>query len=268
MMDLVHSHYARFGVLTQRLLAALTDAGLTASVLRSGDLALLDQFHVRGRRASEDLAELLAPRPGACVLDVGSGIGGAARILADEYECRVIGLDLTEVYCQTAKVLGSETGLQWSLEFLCGNALSLPFADDSFDAVWSQHVAMNIADKATLYSEIARVLKPDGKLAINDIVAGTSDRLRFPLPWSPEPRWNHLLDAEALKQELENAGLTPITWQDKTEDAKTWDAAMRVTAGTDAQQIFGPDFQAMAANLGKAIEDGAVEVIQAVLTKS
>lgn len=267
-MDLVHSHYARFGILTQRLLAALRDAGLTSSALRCGDLAFLEQFHVGGRQASEELAGFLSPKPGGSVLDVGSGLGGAARLLAEEYDCQVIGLDLTEACCQAASSLGRETGLHGAARFLCGNALSLPFADQSFDAIWCQHLAMNVADKSQLCREFTRVLKPGGKLAINEILAGLSGDLHFPLPWTPEPRWNHLLTAAAFKHQLEDAGFTSLVWQDRSEDAKNWNAETQLSPLIEAQQMFGPDFETMSANLRKALDAGVLEVVQAVLRKT
>jgi ubiquinone/menaquinone biosynthesis C-methylase UbiE len=98
------------------------------------------------------------------------GIGGPSRYLAKTYGCRVAGLDLTPEFCQVAAMLAERTGLAGKVEYREGDALAMPFADRSFDVVWSQNVAMNIADRDRLYREIRRVLRPDGRYAFSDVV--------------------------------------------------------------------------------------------------
>lgn len=78
--------------------------------------------------------------------------------------------NLTEAYCQTVSLLSERLGLGHLLPCQQGDALSLPFQPAAFDLVWTEHVAMNIADKARLYSEMYRVLKPGGTLALYDIL--------------------------------------------------------------------------------------------------
>ncbi|MPZ11694.1 MAG: SAM-dependent methyltransferase, partial [Kiloniellaceae bacterium] len=88
-------HYARAGELTGRILSALTAAGKDLDRLTAADLSPYDQFHSRGHKATAELAELLSPQPGQLLLDLGCGIGGPARWLAQERGCQVFGLDLT-----------------------------------------------------------------------------------------------------------------------------------------------------------------------------
>src|SRR3546814_6866861 len=76
------------------------------------------------------------------------------------------------VYCQTAQELSQRVRLDGQTRFLCADALHLPFSAAAFDLVWTQHAAMNIADKARLYREVARVLKPGGRFGLYDIMAG------------------------------------------------------------------------------------------------
>jgi ubiquinone/menaquinone biosynthesis C-methylase UbiE len=82
---------------------------------------------------------------------VGTGIGGSSRCLAQEFGCRVTGVDLTDEYCRVAAMLAERTRLSHLVSYRQGDALDLPFADETFDVVWSAHAAMNIADKPRLY---------------------------------------------------------------------------------------------------------------------
>jgi ubiquinone/menaquinone biosynthesis C-methylase UbiE len=180
-MQTVTGHYAANDA-CRRVLAALRAAGLDPARLALADIAPLDQFHVRGRAASEELAARLAPAAGAAVLDVGCGLGGPARMLAATYGSRVTGIDLSAGFVAVANMLSGLAGLADSVACLQADALDLPFGAASFDAVWTEHVAKNIADRPRLYAEIRRVLKPGGRLAVYDVVAGDAGPLVFPVP--------------------------------------------------------------------------------------
>ena len=99
-------------------------------------------------------------RPGAHVLDVGCGLGGATRYIAASIGCRVTGIDLTPEYIEMARLLAERTGLADRVDYHAASALDMPFGPAAFDAAITLHVAMNIKDRAGLYREIARVLKP------------------------------------------------------------------------------------------------------------
>ena len=111
-----------------------------------------------GPIATSRLTELAQVASDDHVLDAGSGIGGTARFLADQYKCRVTAIDLTEEYCEIARWLNRLTGLEDRISVRHGSVTDLPFADASFDVAISQHVQMNVADKARLYAEARRVL--------------------------------------------------------------------------------------------------------------
>lgn len=89
------------------------------------------------------------------------------------------------------------------MRFQHGDALELPFDDGSFDVVWTQHSSMNIADKRRLYAGFHRVLRPGGRLALFEVVAGLGEPLHFPVPWASGQATSFLLPAEALRQLLD-----------------------------------------------------------------
>ena len=98
----VERHYGRGGLL-DRILAALKEAGKNVDRLTIDDLAPVDEFHSRQRRATEELAQMLAPTPGQKLLDIGSGLGGPSRYLAKVCGCRVTGIDLTAEFVAAAR---------------------------------------------------------------------------------------------------------------------------------------------------------------------
>ena len=179
-LDGVRDHYRATG-LKERLKTALAALGPDDRLLTPAQLAALDQFHTRGLAATAELADLAQITAEMSVLDVGSGVGGPARFLAATYGCRVTGVDLSEPFVEAANTLTERTGLSGRVSFETASALELPFDAGRFDVVLMQHVAMNISDRARLYREIRRVLRPGGRLAAFDVVLMNGEP-HYPFP--------------------------------------------------------------------------------------
>lgn len=264
-MNTVESHYAQPGLL-ERVNAALRESGFDPEHLKQADLEKVDQFHVGAVDATDALAGLAGINASDRVLDLGSGIGGPSRHLASSIGCHVTGLDLTAEYCQVANALALAVGLSDVVVYRQGDALHAPFEDASCDVVWTQHAAMNIADKAGLYREIARLLKPGGRVAIHDVLAGSGE-VRFPVPWASRPEFSFLITESDMQSKLESAGFRKVAWEDVTKVGTA--GLKRVAAGAAVpgfgiRTLMGPQFPAMAANLIANLETGACRVIQAV----
>ncbi len=219
-LDGVRDHYRATG-LTGRLKTALAAFGPEEQRLSPQRLAGLDQFHTLGLAATAELAKLAGIGADTSVLDVGSGIGGPARFLAATHGCVVTGVDLSEPFVDAARYLTARTGQSGQVSFETASALALPFGESNFDVALLQHVAMNISDRAGLYREIRRVLKPGGKFATFDVVLGAGDP-HYPVPWARTPATSFLLTAEATREAIEQARFRTLAWQDDTEAAKAW----------------------------------------------
>jgi sarcosine/dimethylglycine N-methyltransferase len=264
-LDRVRNHYRATG-LTERLKAALAVFGPDEQRLMPEQLAALDQFHTRGLAATAELAKLAGIAAGMSVLDVGSGLGGPARFLAATYGCRVTGVDLSEPFIEAAAYLTERTGLSALVSFETASALSLPFDDGCFNVVLLQHVAMNIADRARLYSEIRRVLKPGGRFATFDVVLNGGDP-HYPVPWARTPAESFLLTADATRDAIELAGFSTLAWQDDTAPAKAWFSQFRASGPLPSPNlgvVMGPGFADLAANLGRNLVEGRLDILTAV----
>lgn len=169
-------------------------------------LSSFDEFHLQGAEVTQSLTKKLQPGNNDQLLDVGCGIGGASRMLADIYGCTVTGIDLTRSYIRTAKKLSTQVKLSSSTDFLVGDATNLPFADAAFDIVWTQHAQMNIADKNKLYHEIERVIKPGGKFLYHDIFSGNDDPIHLPVPWAESKQQSHLIAHRDINGYFPNSG--------------------------------------------------------------
>jgi ubiquinone/menaquinone biosynthesis C-methylase UbiE len=126
----------------------------------------------------------LDPQPTDHILDIGCGIGGPARWIAYKLGCRVTGIDLTPEFRVAARQLNDITGMSDPVTILEGSALPLPLPDTTFDRAYSQNVLMSIADKAGVYREAFRVLKPGSILVLAHLNAGPSGPPDFPQPWA------------------------------------------------------------------------------------
>lgn len=230
----VEQHYGRGGLLDS-IIAALREAGKDIARLEPDDLAPVDEFHVRGREATVELARRAALKPGSHVLDVGCGLGGSARYLAAEHQCRVTGIDLTQEYVNVANALAGMVRLSDSVAFRRASALDIPFDDGTFDVVWTEHVQMNIADKHAFYREIGRVTRPKGQLLFHDIFAGKGGPLHYPVPWAEEASISFLAAPEAVRATLEDLGFVIHDWVDKSESSLQW-----IVTAIEKVKLSGP----------------------------
>ena len=269
----VEAHYTRRS-LGDTILSALREAGKDLEHLTPDDLAPVDEFHSGQRNATVRLAQLAGVAGVEDVLDVGCGIGGPSRFLAREFGCRVIGLDLTAEFVEVADMLARRTGLADKVSYRRGDALDLPFADASFDLVWSQNAAMNIADRDRLYAEMRRVLKPAGRLAIQDVAAGPGGEPYYPTPWAKDKSISFLFPPEVTREKLERAGFRVVAWHDPTRESLEQALARAKALETGSLPplglhiLIGPNFPTVSKNMVRNLEEARIQLINAVLERT
>jgi SAM-dependent methyltransferase len=249
--DNITGHYSGDGEIARRIDEQLRLSGVADDhTLSPSDVAAVDQFHVGGLEATQELARLFSPSPGSYVLDIGSGLGGPSRYLAANYGCRVIGIDITEEYCRIASVLAARMGLEDRVEYRRGDARELLFPDGTFDGAWTQHVSMNIAEKKPLYEGIRRILKTGGRFALHDVQS-----------------------MEAMRKTILDAGFVLVAWNDVTEDASRFLDAMAARSRTaetprlGLHLVLGSDFPEMVRNFRRNLEEERCGVVQAVFQR-
>lgn len=268
----VAEHYSRSD-LASTILGALQAAGKDVDRLSLEDLAPVDEFHVRGRPATVELAGALGLAPGMRVLDVGSGIGGPSRYVAATYDCRVVGIDLTEEYCRVAALLAERVGVGDRVEYHPGNALAMPFADAEFEVAYTQHVAMNIEDKARLYAEVWRVLKPGGRFGIYDLLQGAGGEVAYPVPWARDASTSFLVAAPELRRLLEAAGFEVLGWRETVAEARQWLEQMKARMAepdpppSALRLLLGEDFQAVVQNIVRNLTEDRVRPTEVICRK-
>lgn len=211
----IENHYLK-EELYEDIVNRLKEQDIDLNDVKRSDIAGADEFHVRGAAVSKELAESITLE-GATVLDVGCGLGGPCRMLADEYNCQATGIDLSNEYIRTAKELSKLVKLDSKTSFIQGDATSLPFNDNTFDVVWTQHVQMNIPDKNKLYSEISRVLKPGGHFLYYDILKKGEGKVNYPMPWASTSDMSFLFKETDMDEYLTQYGLTKEQSNDQTQ---------------------------------------------------
>jgi SAM-dependent methyltransferase len=264
----VREHYSPTN-LTERIRSALLTIAPENEPLNLGRLAPLDQFHTRGMLATAELAAAVGLEPSTRVLDLGCGIGGPARYLAATFGCKVMGVDLSPAFIDAATYLTARTGLSDRITFEAGDALHLPFEDSAFDAVFLQHVAMNIADRTALYAEARRILATGGRFATYDVVLRDGDAV-YPTPWARDASTSFLLSEGETRAALEHAGFHALLWRDDTQIAADWfQAALAGSApgGPNLGLVMGPEFPMLTGNLARNLSENRLGVLSAVMIR-
>lgn len=272
MSSSLQSHYAAHGI-EARILAALRSAGLDPDQhqrLAPEVLGALDHFHTGGLRASNELIEVTRIRAQDRVLDIGAGLGGAARLIATTAGCRVDCLEMSADYCAGAELLNRLTGLEGRVAVHRGSALAMPFDARAFDVAWMQNVGMNIEDKRGLYGEIARVLVPGGCFAFQEMAAGVAPPSHYPLPWASDPADNFLVAAETMHALLRECGFVAELFEDTSEVHLSRTAANATPAapGQLGLAVFVEDLAVKAANARRSLEEGRVRLVRGVFRRA
>lgn len=254
----VSVHYGSWNLI-DTIERALRDAGIDPAHVTVEQLAPIDNFHSFGSAGTVELARLAGVTAGQHVLDVGGGVGGPARFLAKTYGCTVTVLDLTEEFCRAGEALTNWTHLSDRVTFVHGSALDMPFPDASFDLVWTQHAAMNIADKSRLYAEIHRVLRPGGRFALFDVMTGPANQpLIFPVPWASDPTYSFLLSPDEVRAAVTAAGFAERTWVTGTELQMALQQPLVPTLNPGV--LMGADAEARMTNIMRNTKEGRTTI--------
>jgi len=152
------------------ILAKAAAHGASLDALTQLDLKDFDQDHYGGIEVLDALADAAGIGSEHHVLDVCSGMGGPARWLAYQRNCKVTGLDFTLSRIEAARRLTQRVQLDHLIDFVHGDAAAMTLPSSRYDVLIAQESWLHIPDKAALISECVRVLKPGGRIAFTDIV--------------------------------------------------------------------------------------------------
>lgn len=256
----VAANYTSGGTLA-RVLAALRADGVDPDALRPEQLKPVESMHLGGWQATEALLGQFDIAPGAQALDIGCGIGGTARTLAVRHGAEVQGVDLTPELVDVAATLSRMAGVT-GVEFVQGSAVALPFPAGRFDLATLLHVGMNVSDKAAMFAEAARVLRPGGVFAIYDVMRVGPGALAFPLPWAGEPAISFVEPPETYVELASAAGFRETARRGRAEEG---------IAFLEALQGRGPARAGMPedrlANALAALRDGVLAPVELILRR-
>nr|WP_277351919.1 class I SAM-dependent methyltransferase [Arthrobacter sp. SF27] len=242
--------------------------GLDPDHFEPDDLAAVDQFHVGGADAAENVARGAGISSGMRVLDIGSGIGGPARLFAHRFGATVQGVDLTPSFVTTAQSLTRRCGLTGQVSFSKASGLDLPFSDGEFDAATMMHVGMNVAHKDSLFREVHRVLRRGAVFAVYDIMVTGEGDPQFPLPWAASAETSYLRSPQDYVRELEAAGFTVTGERNRHGFALEFLSRAQARLSENDPRlagmrlVLGPEGPVRMGHLAQAIREGTLAPVE------
>ena len=273
-MDYKEAINAQYGQsdLGNKILAILQREGIDIAEGIKDALAPIEELHLRGRSATMELAKEVGLNESMRILDIGCGIGGSARTLFSNFRCNVTGIDLCEEFCRAADLINERLGYSSNIEIQQGDALNVPFDNSSFDTIFIQHVLMNIENKERLISEIFRLLRPKGRLALNTICAGSVNPIHFPVIWANNPSISFLRSPNELRQVLVTSGFKELLWRDDTKKVLEEIQTMRSKPPSNKPRpislaLIINDTSKKWKNIVRNLEEGRIVVIQGIFER-
>ena len=234
-----------------------TDANVAAADLYTRGI---DCHNLGGYRQLEAIANAVAtveaPNSDDGVLDLGCGLGGPSRFIADRFGCSVTGADVAPLRVDAARALAELTNTTTQTQFLVADATSLPFDDARFAQVWMMDVSIHVRDKRPFFSEIARVLRRDGLLVLHDQLGPLPPSMRAAKLMAPyfAPSLPQLIRL------LHDAGLRPELWRDTTKAVLDVFYQRRELAASIDPSTLGR--HAREAARGMALLNGYIEALE------
>ena len=268
----IHSYYSP-NDLYNRIIDGLNAIGKELSEVTLEDLHPVDEFHIRGTVATNELIQLSNFTSDMHILDVGCGVGGSTRRLAHETGCCVTGVDLSAEYIDAAHRLTQLLGMQERVRFYAASALDLPFEENSFDGVWSIQMNMNVEDKLSWLKELHRVVKPNGRLVLYEVCANKNSPAYFPVPWAHDSSISFLVEPDLFRELITSAGFDVDVWHDKTDLAQKAFANVTKPVGDPelpelgVHLLVGNDILTKAYNLHRNLDEDRVSLIETVAVK-
>ncbi len=252
------------------ILGALTATGHSVDSLDPDALFPVDELHVGGAQATMNLASTAGIDAGTRVLDIGSGLGGPARLFAHHFGAHVVGVDVTPEFVRIATSLTRRTRLSERVEFVEGSGTDLPFPDDRFDVATLIHVGMNIRDKALLFTEASRVLKPGGIFAVYDMMLTGAGEVTYPMPWAGTVDISFLETPSGYEKAFRAAGFTVESTTDRREAGIEFiERAQQSVSGGQPPPlglhlVIGPDTRTRMGNLLAGMTAGVLAPVEMI----
>lgn len=205
------------GDVFSRIVDAMKAAGIDPETVTVEQLAPVDHFHARGFPATVELADALPIKAGQRLVDIGCGLGGPARYIAQRFECTVDGLDITAPFVEAGNKLSALAGMEDAVKIAHGDGQKLPYDDAIFDGGYTQHVTMNVEDREAFFKEAFRVLKPGAFFALTEHGLGEVSDPHHPLPWSEDGTGAYLMRPAQTVALLGRTGFSNIQATDTGE---------------------------------------------------
>ena len=212
--EAIRSHWKPRGDLSF-IRKALDRKGLEPNQATLEQLAVHDQLHSGQLQGTLDFLEWAAVSPSSTVLDLGAGMGGAARLLARDHRCEVTAVELCPELVEGGQELTRWRGLEGQVEHVCASVLEYE-PSKTYDLVWIQHTDIHIQNKVALYERCRRWVRPQGRVLWHDWLLGPDGDPRYPMPWSTDGAISHLIDEGRFWALLDEVGLVRERFQDKS----------------------------------------------------
>lgn len=255
------------------IMKAMEAASISPDTVTVEQMAPVDHFHARGFPATVELADALPIQARQHIVDIGCGLGGPARYLAERFVCRVDGVDITGPFVEAANKLTALLKMEGQVEVELGDGQNLPYGDAMFDGGYTQHVTMNIADRAQFFGEAYRVLKPGAFFALTEHGLGPEGNPYHPLPWSEDGSGAYLITPADTVAYLEGAGFVDVEVEDTgSKYLAGYRRAMELAAQGalppfGAHILMGQTAPAKTKNSARNIEEGRTHPIRVICYK-